>query len=87
MAILRAESLTKVYGSGGDALQLPTPSGRVDLNVIGIVGGEDPQAFVPLDVAQDLFAQPGRVNTVEVALSAGASRGAARADPRPRRAR
>ncbi|MCI0520070.1 MAG: FtsX-like permease family protein, partial [Chloroflexi bacterium] len=64
-----AESLAETAGVGhGDSLSLPTPTGLVDLTVVGILpqrllpGNEE--VYVTLADAQDLFAMPGQINVI-----------------------
>ncbi len=62
----------------GDVLTLPSATGTVDLQVVGILELPATAAIeevrVPLADAQELFGLPGQINAIEVILKPGADR-------------
>jgi len=73
---LVSEVLAQADGLGpGGTIPIPTLRGTVPLTVVGIVSSTVGERLtVPLATAQELFGAPGRVNTVDVSISAGADR-------------
>lgn len=80
-AALISEPLAQASGlRPGSDLPIPTLRGEVPLKVVGVVSstvGE--RVIVPLATAQDLFGAPGRANTVDISIAAGADRGTVKA--------
>jgi len=81
----RSAVVSLAFASGlklgvGDRFSLPTPHGVVEFKVVGIVASRgDDQVIIPLPAAQNLFAQTDRINTIDLALAAGADREAVKA--------
>lgn len=65
----------------GDPLRLPTPRGRAELAVVGTLAGRgEDQLLLPLATMQQLFGEPGRINTIELGIAAGADAPTVRRD-------
>jgi len=81
-AAVVSQSLAAALRLGvGDELLLPTPRGLTKVRIVGVVaarGGD--QLLVPLGAAQELFLQPNRINTIDLAVAAGANRAAVKAN-------
>lgn len=59
----------------GDRLALPAAGGVIDLQVVGLLtqpltGGSE--IYVPLSTAQQIFNEPGKINTIEALYASGA---------------
>lgn len=65
----------------GGTLHLPTLEGVQDFTLVGILSpAPTDQILLPLPDAQALFASPGRINTIDVTVSAGTTVDAVKAD-------
>ena len=76
-AVIISQGLSEGMGLGvGDTLVLPSASGTVKLEIIGITAGKglllgEEQIFIPLRSAQSLFNLPGQVNFVAAQFDPG----------------
>jgi putative ABC transport system permease protein len=65
----------------GGTLNLPTPQGLQGFTLVGILAvAPTDQILMPLETAQALFAAPGRINTIDITVSAGTTVDAVKAD-------
>jgi len=62
----------------GDMLTLPAASGTMDFEIVGIIEASGlpgvEEVYVPMEAAQRLVNQPGRINTVDAVFAPGVSR-------------
>ena len=75
MVVLTTDLAQALHLQPGGTLHLPTPTGLVDLPVVGVVllPGES-NAMMPLATVQELYATQGRINAIDVAVAAGSDR-------------
>jgi putative ABC transport system permease protein len=75
VVVLTNDLAQKLNMQPGGTLHLPTPTGLVDLPVVGVVvlPGES-DVVMPLATAQNLFNAAGRINAIDVAVAAGSDR-------------
>lgn len=78
--VIISQNLSEGLGRGvGDTLALPSASGTLELEIIGILAGQplvlgEEQLFMPLSTAQSLFNLPEQVNFVASRFEPGAEK-------------
>jgi putative ABC transport system permease protein len=77
-AVIASDLAVKLGLKLGDTLSLPSSVGNTKFTIVGLlssptVPGQE-QVFVPLASAQQLFAFPGKIDTIEGSFVAGADR-------------
>lgn len=77
-AMVIGEGLAKSAGlSVGDSFTIPSASGSTRFKIVGIISAPAvgvEQVWVPLQAAQSLLGQSGRINTIDASFVAGAGR-------------
>lgn len=65
----------KAHLGVGDQVRLPSATGIVSVEIVGVTTGRPPlgseELFVPLTAAQTIFDQQGQINTIEVLFDSG----------------
>jgi putative ABC transport system permease protein len=81
-AVVVAPAVAKAWNAKpGDTVRLPTPQGVRELTLVGILSpAPTQQILLLLDSAQEFFNSAGRINTIDLSVSAGTAVDAVKTD-------